>query len=524
MFKKLFKKSDRKSSKNTTDELLKDEPLGQKLLKKGFWLYFFTYLAAPAGYFTRVMISNSVSVADVGILYSVISFVGILSMYNGLWLTESLKYFLPKFFIKKQYTEAKSVLLRSLSVQLFTSVIIIFLLLFWANWLWVHYFESQTAVVLLKYFSIYFLANNLIQVFSSIALSFQDTFASQLIWFVKSWVTVGIVAVFFFLNQHIIVNYGLAFVFALVAGMLVAVVFYAKRYSSFFSKWKWIFDKKVMKSYINYSLWTFLSMNAVLLLWQIDQQMVIAFLGAKSAGIFANYLSLISLSAIFVTPIIWLIFPVISELSAKNKKTEVAILQNFLYSYVGVFTFALLAFLIALWPIIASVLYGIKFIDSGSLLYVWGIIILFQTILPINFSILAWLGKVKQRVLIFLCVWPINVILNYFFMQFWWLIGVIISTIIWWIIMIIWSGRYMRKAILISLDYRLWIKNFLFIMVIWIGLFFLAKSIFVYDDAYRYKNLLYLVLLWIVYAGLLLWFNYKKIPFLIGEIKSLRWR
>lgn len=524
MFKKLFKKSDRKSSKNTTDELLKDEPLGQKLLKKGFWLYFFTYLAAPAGYFTRVMISNSVSVADVGILYSVISFVGILSMYNGLWLTESLKYFLPKFFIKKQYTEAKSVLLRSLSVQLFTSVIIIFLLLFWANWLWVHYFESQTAVVLLKYFSIYFLANNLIQVFSSIALSFQDTFASQLIWFVNSWVTVGIVAVFFFLNQYIIVNYGLAFVVALVAGMLVAVVFYAKRYSSFFGKWKWIFDKKVMKPYIAYSLWTFLSMNAIILLGQIDQQMVIAFLGAKSAGIFANYLSLTMLSSVFVMPIMWLIFPLISELSAKNKKTEVSVLQNFLYSYIGVFIFALLAFLIALWPIIASVLYGIKFIDSGSLLYAWWIFLLFQVLLSVNFSILAGFWKAKQRVMIFLFAWPFNILMNYVFMQFWWLTWIVIATVIWYLIMFFWSCFYVKKIIPIIRDYRLWVKNFLFIMVIWMGLFFLAKDIFVYDDAYRYKNLLYIALLWIGYAGLLLWFNYKKIPFLIGEIKSLRWR
>jgi len=29
-------------------ELLADQPLGEKLIKKGFWLYFFAYLIGPA--------------------------------------------------------------------------------------------------------------------------------------------------------------------------------------------------------------------------------------------------------------------------------------------------------------------------------------------------------------------------------------------------------------------------------------------------------------------------------------------
>jgi len=54
------------------DQLLADQPLGEKLIKKGFWLYLFTYFTVPAGYIVRVLISNSVSVADVGVLYSIV--------------------------------------------------------------------------------------------------------------------------------------------------------------------------------------------------------------------------------------------------------------------------------------------------------------------------------------------------------------------------------------------------------------------------------------------------------------------
>jgi hypothetical protein len=50
---------------NKEIDLLPDQPLGEKLIKKGFWLYLFSFLIAPAGYVIKVIISNSVSVADV---------------------------------------------------------------------------------------------------------------------------------------------------------------------------------------------------------------------------------------------------------------------------------------------------------------------------------------------------------------------------------------------------------------------------------------------------------------------------
>ena len=78
-------------------KILQDQPLWEKLIKKGFWLYFFSFLAAPAGYLIKLFVSNSISVADVWVLYSILSFVWLLNTYNDLWLTESLQYYLPRF-------------------------------------------------------------------------------------------------------------------------------------------------------------------------------------------------------------------------------------------------------------------------------------------------------------------------------------------------------------------------------------------------------------------------------------------
>ena len=42
-----------------------EETLAQKFVKKGFWLYLFTFLIGPIGYLIKIIISNDLSVAEV---------------------------------------------------------------------------------------------------------------------------------------------------------------------------------------------------------------------------------------------------------------------------------------------------------------------------------------------------------------------------------------------------------------------------------------------------------------------------
>jgi hypothetical protein len=42
------------------------------------------FLIAPAAYFIKVIISNSLSVSDVGVLYTIVGLVSILNVYNDL--------------------------------------------------------------------------------------------------------------------------------------------------------------------------------------------------------------------------------------------------------------------------------------------------------------------------------------------------------------------------------------------------------------------------------------------------------
>lgn len=159
-----------------TDWLLADQQLWEKLIKKWFWLYIFAYLIAPASYITRMLVSNSLTVEEVWVLYSIVSLITLINVYNDLGLTESLMYFLPISWIKKQYDYAKTSIVIWLVVQISTALLISIGLRFGAPWLSEHYFHHPSATTILRYFCLYFVGINLFQTLQTIYIAFQDTF------------------------------------------------------------------------------------------------------------------------------------------------------------------------------------------------------------------------------------------------------------------------------------------------------------------------------------------------------------
>lgn len=51
-----------------------NETLTEKFARKGLWLYIFTFLVAPIGYIIKMVLSQDLSVREIGALYGIISF------------------------------------------------------------------------------------------------------------------------------------------------------------------------------------------------------------------------------------------------------------------------------------------------------------------------------------------------------------------------------------------------------------------------------------------------------------------
>ncbi len=98
--------------------------LSEKFLKKGFWLYLFSFIIAPIGYIIKIIISDNLSVSDMGVLYAVISFITLVSAFNDFGMSESIKYFLPKFTKEKRYDKVKTIIFYAFLTQMATGLVL----------------------------------------------------------------------------------------------------------------------------------------------------------------------------------------------------------------------------------------------------------------------------------------------------------------------------------------------------------------------------------------------------------------
>lgn len=137
------------------------ESLAEKFIRKGFWLYLFSFLVGPLGYVVKIILSGDLSVEEIGLLYGIISLVMLFAAYHDLGLTESLNFFLPKFIVEKDWTRFKSLVVYSLVAQLITSTFIGLVLFFSSGYLAEHYFKTPEATEVIQIFCLFFFGMNL---------------------------------------------------------------------------------------------------------------------------------------------------------------------------------------------------------------------------------------------------------------------------------------------------------------------------------------------------------------------------
>ena len=250
--------------------------LSEKFLKKWFWLYFFSLIIWPVWYITKIMISEKITVSELWILYWIISLVTLISTYNDLWFTESLKHFIPKFVTEKNYDKVKSVLFYALFAQITTSLIIAAWFYFWADFIAENYFKSQEAKEILEIFAFFFIWINIFQTINNFFLAVQDAFAYKLTEFFRMIFILFSVIFVFFGNYSSLINYSYSWLIWLYIWIIITLfIFYKKYYKKYFSESKILIEKNLIKNITKYALLVSLWAQVWVLLSQIDMQMII---------------------------------------------------------------------------------------------------------------------------------------------------------------------------------------------------------------------------------------------------------
>lgn len=442
------------------------ESLAEKFIRKGFWLYLFSFLVGPLGYVVKIILSNDLTVEEIGLLYGILSFIGLLGTYHDLGLTESLNYFLPKFIVQKDWTRFKSLVAYSLVAQLVTSTIIGFILFFSSGYLAEHYFHAQAAQGVIQVFCLFFLGMNLLSMCTTIFQVGQNTKLQKGTEFLRM-----IFVVLFTLGLYLSENGNLiTYAWTWIGGVIVGILFgsffmYRSYYLPYLKDADLIYDKAMIRQVMKYALWVVLAANVATVLGQVDMQLIIYLLGTKDAGYYTNYLSIIGIPFIIITPIIGFIFPVISELHGKGAEDKITTIKTLFYKYFSVLGIATGMFMFVFGPAMAHVLFGEKFTMSGVILQYSAFFIVCNFLLAINFQILAGVGRIRERVKILGVGLVFNVILNLVFIHFYGVVGSALAVGISWIPIWYLSDRATRSYSN-GFDFMFFARNLLLTSVI----------------------------------------------------------
>lgn len=507
---------------NKTKNMIEEHnSLAEKFIKKGFWLYLFSFIIWPIWYIVKIIISWELSVSEVWILYWVISLITLVSAYNDLWLTDSLNFFVPKFITEKRYDKVKSILTYAIIAQMTTGISIALFFFFGSDYIANNYFQSQSAIDVLKIFAFFFLWINIFQIISTFFMVVQNTFLNRIIELLRMLFILFFVVWVFFLDLWNLANYSYAWVFWLYIWIIIAVSIFIKKYYNIYLKnEKILWDKNLFKEIFKYALTIFIGMQAWVILGQMDMQMIIYMLWTEPAWYYTNYLSIISIPFMLIWPIFALLYPMFSQMHSKWETEKIKLIKsvfqkNFL---VLSMSFSILFFVFA--ENLAYMFFGEKFLPSGDILKYAILFLAFNFLLQMNGSILAAIWKVKQRLKIVFIAIVFNFFTNIIFINMIWVEWAALATGMWWILIWILWEYFLWKDYKIIFDYKYIFKNIITLSGIWLMTYFYILPFF--EDITRLNTLIFFCIFSLIYFLIFALLNKNDFIYLINEVKKLK--
>ncbi len=406
-------------------DLIPDEPLKNKLIRNGFWLYFFQFLIVPAWYLIKMMVSRELSVEDIGLFYSIVGFIGIISTYNDLGLTEALQYYLPHYFIDKEYSKAKTIIIFTRIMQFFSGFLIAGLLYLGSDRLATTYFHTSSASVLLKYFALYFIIINLYQVISSLFIAVQNIKRQQSIEMIRMRTVVILTFVSVYYNTLDSIIFTQRWLIWAIIALVISWFGLRKEFWWLFNKHKLVRDKKIIIQQWKYWLWILVGAWAWTIFTQINQQLALYLFWSEDAWYWTNYVSFYNIANIIIWPLIAYLFPLLNELYKKWEEIKIQILYRYLF--IGIIIFGIVGWTVwyffSEWA--AVILFGEKFRQSGILFQHYAPFIITLPLIGIFFQDIASRGMVRQRVFAIIYALIVNIIASIVLWKYFGLTGLV---------------------------------------------------------------------------------------------------
>lgn len=483
--------------------------LGYKLLNQTFRIYMLTIIALPAWYFNKIIISTDLSVAEVWVLYSLLSLMGIIIMYNDLGFKESMVYFLPKFLVEKKHDSVKSTLINMFVIQIVTWGLIAIVLFLTSSFLAQHYFDYPASQTVIQWMTIYLIVQCLNP--DSIFLVFQDAFWHKLLATINIFGVMCFSICLHFYGYPTIKRFAFAYImFGCLTLLIGSYVLWHKYLKKMWQTSSYHRNMQEFVDIIKYSMGVLVSNNLGVLIGSIDLLLIMWLLWPVDAWYYTNSIVLTTILPSLIAPLFAMILPLTSDLHARRLYSQIQYLNSILINHILVLAVVVAWFGIVFGPELAVWLLGEKFRYSWQIAQVWFVGMPIGIMVWIMFIMFAWTGVVMQRIKTLAIGLVINIWCIVWAIMLWrWVYGVVASVIICRLVVAYLSRKHIDHTIKPSIDRSLMIQN----VIVWWGTALLLKYIFASYLIWLSRRMLLacVIGIGIIYILIISLINYSKI-------------
>ncbi|MBI4894874.1 MAG: flippase [Candidatus Aenigmarchaeota archaeon] len=417
-----------------------------KVVKGSLLIFISVVVATVLGYVLRLFLSRNLTLEQFGLLYAVLIFFGFFGLFRDLGLNHTIVKFIPEFFFRKQFDKIKSFIIFVIIFQIIVSLIIVIPILYFSDYIALAYFHSIDATIAIQLLSITFLLNAFLSIFQSALQGFNKITYYSVIQPLSMTITLGSI---YFLVSLTLLGAVLGYVIAAVVMAVVTFFMFLKSFPKF-SNLKTSIDKPLIKKGLSFSLPVFIGFIGGFLLSYTDTMVLTYFKTLTDVAYYQVALPTSQILWIISTPVVTVLFPVISEMSAKaeNKLISKTVSISLKFTLVLIIPIATTMFLFSDYIIIF--LFGSTYLPASLTLQILSLAAIPLVLWSVCTIILTSIGQPKIGTKIVIGSAIFNLIGAILLVQFLGIVGVAITTALSFLIAFIASYLFLKKAIIIK--------------------------------------------------------------------------
>ncbi|BAP63282.1 flippase [Methanococcus maripaludis] len=445
----------------------------ERMIKGAGWNFLFLVLAAPVGYFVRILYANSLTKVEVGLFYAIFDLICMMAIFRGLGLNNAVVYFIPKFLVQNRKDLIKSTLILVLIIQTLTTVLAAFLIYLLSPIIIVNYINSQGqfgdySIISLMFLIMilgYYIFDGLKVLIFSLFQGFQNQKVYSTCNFLNIF-TVLILSLFFIYFGLGVYSPVLAYTFTQFFMIIIyGTVFFKKTFPEVFTE-KFNFSKKLLSDIFSYSMPVMFGSAGFLIMGYLDSICLTYFTGLDAVADYRNVaMPTVLILSYFASSICNVILPMSTEMWEKGEKKNLSegLKKILSYSFIISVPFAVI---LAYFPtVLINLFFNANYLSAALPMSILSFGIIFLSMNNIVFNVFNGIGKPHLSTKILYIGAAFNLIFNLILIPKFGTIGAAFTTTLSYILIQILQTKYLNKF----LDYIFPVKKFILCLISSLG-------------------------------------------------------